>query len=205
MSLPHLCVRELYCNSLMTYRPVSACSWWPAPFARYRNLLSPHTRGCERLLSYEQVVRKLIYPCLQSPPDDRPLTQTYHVLHQGRAEYTLIHPTSPPKIEKAVMGTDASKGEVRQLLVGTGVWKMSRIPMEDVRAAQTAEERYVLVLISLPRLSCQRRASLATALAASSQRLSSPDFTGRTTSSLLSRALKNSSAVLPMLRSTLKS
>ncbi|EIN03459.1 hypothetical protein PUNSTDRAFT_94005 [Punctularia strigosozonata HHB-11173 SS5] len=66
---------------------------------------------------------------------------TYHVLHQGRAEYTLIHPTSPPRIEKAVMGTDASKGEVRQLLVGTGVWKMSRIPPEDVQAAQTAEDR----------------------------------------------------------------
>ncbi|KAJ3721144.1 RmlC-like cupin domain-containing protein [Lentinula raphanica] len=56
---------------------------------------------------------------------------TYHVLHQGRAEYTLIHPTDPPKVEKHIMGTNVSAGESRLLLVGTGVWKMSRLLPED--------------------------------------------------------------------------
>ncbi|KIY73580.1 hypothetical protein CYLTODRAFT_434221 [Cylindrobasidium torrendii FP15055 ss-10] len=57
---------------------------------------------------------------------------TYHVLHHGRAEYTLIHPTSPPRIEKVVMGEDVSKGETRLLLVGTGVWKMSKLLPVDL-------------------------------------------------------------------------
>ncbi|KAE9397677.1 hypothetical protein BT96DRAFT_775594, partial [Gymnopus androsaceus JB14] len=57
---------------------------------------------------------------------------TYHVLHQGRAEYTLIYPTNPPTIEKRIMGTNIAAGESRQLLVGTGVWKMSRLLPEDV-------------------------------------------------------------------------
>lgn len=30
------------------------------------------------------------------------IRQTMHVLHQGRAEYTLIAPGSPPKIERKV-------------------------------------------------------------------------------------------------------
>jgi hypothetical protein len=37
------------------------------------------------------------------------------------------------------MGTDAAKGERRQLLVGTGVWKMSRIPAADLRDAGSGE------------------------------------------------------------------
>jgi predicted cupin superfamily sugar epimerase len=62
-------------------------------------------------------------------------TQTYHVLHQGRAEYTLIHPGTaggPARVERVIMGTDASRGEQRQLLVGTGVWKKSRVPAADL-------------------------------------------------------------------------
>lgn len=58
---------------------------------------------------------------------------TYHVLHHGRAEYTLIHPGSPAKVERVVMGADVSKGELRMLLVGTGVWKMSRLLDEDIK------------------------------------------------------------------------
>ncbi|KAH7881368.1 RmlC-like cupin domain-containing protein [Lentinula edodes] len=57
---------------------------------------------------------------------------TYHILHQGRAEYTLIYPTNPPTIEKHIIGTNVSAGESRQLLVGTGVWKMSRLLPEDM-------------------------------------------------------------------------
>jgi hypothetical protein len=66
---------------------------------------------------------------------------TYHVLHQGRAEYTLITPGSPPLIEKKVMGTNVMAGELRQLVVGTGVWKMSRIPQDDLNAAKTQDEK----------------------------------------------------------------
>ncbi|KAJ3501260.1 hypothetical protein NMY22_g18987 [Coprinellus aureogranulatus] len=65
---------------------------------------------------------------------------TYHVLHQGRAKYTLIHPTSPPKIEHHIMGPNEAAGETRMLLVGTGVWKMSELPQEDLDAAESAPE-----------------------------------------------------------------
>ncbi|KAJ7149033.1 RmlC-like cupin domain-containing protein [Mycena crocata] len=64
---------------------------------------------------------------------------TYHVLHQGRAEYTLITPGNPPTIEKKIIG--AGEGETRQLLVGTGVWKMSKLLSEDVTKAKTEEEK----------------------------------------------------------------
>lgn len=66
---------------------------------------------------------------------------TYHVLHQGRAEYTLIHPTNPPRIETMIMGDNAAAGETRMLLVGTGVWKKSRILPEDLKTAQTDEQK----------------------------------------------------------------
>ncbi|KDQ64841.1 hypothetical protein JAAARDRAFT_167525 [Jaapia argillacea MUCL 33604] len=66
---------------------------------------------------------------------------TYHVLHQGRAEYTLIHPGTPPRIEKKIMGTNTAAGEQLQLLVGTGVWKMSRILPDELASAKTEEEK----------------------------------------------------------------
>ncbi|KZP07583.1 hypothetical protein FIBSPDRAFT_875361 [Athelia psychrophila] len=65
---------------------------------------------------------------------------TYHVLHQGRAEYTLITPGSPPTVTRVTMGTNPALGEVRQLLVPTNVWKMSQIPPAD-RACSTQEEK----------------------------------------------------------------
>lgn len=68
-------------------------------------------------------------------------SQTYHVLHQGRAEYTLIHPTSPPRIETKIMGDNVVAGETRMLLVDTGVWKKSRILPDDIKAAQTEEQK----------------------------------------------------------------
>ncbi|KAJ7915510.1 RmlC-like cupin domain-containing protein [Mycena leptocephala] len=64
---------------------------------------------------------------------------TYHILHQGRVEYTLIAPGNPPTIEKKIMGLGPN--ETRQLLVGTGVWKMSRLLPEDVRQAKTEEDK----------------------------------------------------------------
>jgi uncharacterized protein len=63
------------------------------------------------------------------------LHQTYHVLHHGRAEYTLVHPGTPARVERIVMGADVARGEQRMLLVGTGVWKMSRLLPEDLSPA----------------------------------------------------------------------
>ena len=78
-----------------------------------------------------------------------------HVLHQGRAEYTLITPGTPPKIERKVqlicfrdvmrridnapqvMGFNIHDGELLQLLVPIGVWKMSRLLEADLVAAST--------------------------------------------------------------------
>jgi predicted cupin superfamily sugar epimerase len=70
--------------------------------------------------------------------------QTQHVLHHGRAEYTLITPGGagkPPKIDKVVMGTDVAAGEQRQLLVGTGVWKRSTIPDKDIASAKSSQDK----------------------------------------------------------------
>ncbi|KDQ09149.1 hypothetical protein BOTBODRAFT_165186 [Botryobasidium botryosum FD-172 SS1] len=69
---------------------------------------------------------------------------TYHALHQGRAEYTLITPGadgSPPKVEKKVMGTNTAEGEVRMLYVGAGVWKMSRLLPEDMALGTTPDRK----------------------------------------------------------------
>lgn len=43
------------------------------------------------------------------------------------------------------MGTNSKAGELRQLFVGTGVWKMSRIPPEDLQAARTQDEAGCLI------------------------------------------------------------
>ncbi|KAF8657590.1 hypothetical protein AX16_002171 [Volvariella volvacea WC 439] len=60
----------------------------------------------------------------------------HHVLHEGRAEYTFITPGNPPKIEKHILGTNAEAGETRFLVLGTGVWKMSRLLDEDLKKAE---------------------------------------------------------------------
>jgi predicted cupin superfamily sugar epimerase len=39
------------------------------------------------------------------------------------------------------MGTNVEAGEQRQLFVGTGVWKMSRIPPKDLDAAETQDQK----------------------------------------------------------------
>ncbi len=88
----------------------------------------------------KSVVRGLT--CIPCPPPAKALEQTYHVLHRGRAEYTLIHPPEggePPRVETKIIGTNA--GETRLLLVGTGVWKMSRLLTEDVENAKTEEQK----------------------------------------------------------------
>jgi len=63
------------------------------------------------------------------------------VLHQGRAEYTLITPVpgGSPEIEVKVMGT--GPGEHRQLLVGTGIWKKSRILPGDIALGKSDQDK----------------------------------------------------------------
>lgn len=39
------------------------------------------------------------------------------------------------------MGTDSTAGETRMLFVGSGVWKLSKIPSEDFDRAKTQDER----------------------------------------------------------------
>ncbi|GAA5843989.1 hypothetical protein JCM9279_003693 [Rhodotorula babjevae] len=67
---------------------------------------------------------------------------TYHLHHQGRAAYTLIQPardgaSSRPEVRRVVVGSDAARGEVRQLVVEGGWWKASRIPDEDLAAGES--------------------------------------------------------------------
>ena len=51
------------------------------------------------------VVLSNIVMCLRiSHVADDPHLQTMHVLHQGRAEYTLIYPENPPRVERVVCG-----------------------------------------------------------------------------------------------------
>ncbi|TFY54216.1 hypothetical protein EVG20_g9803 [Dentipellis fragilis] len=66
---------------------------------------------------------------------------TYHILHHGRVEYTLIAPGNPPRIERVIMGANVAAGERRQLIVGGGVWKMSKIPKADLVGAKSEEEK----------------------------------------------------------------
>ncbi|ESK85693.1 duf985 domain-containing protein [Moniliophthora roreri MCA 2997] len=51
----------------------------------------------------------------------------YHILHQGKAEYTVITPGNPPKVEKKVLGTNTAAGESRFLTFGSEVWKMAKL------------------------------------------------------------------------------
>lgn len=74
-------------------------------------------------------------------------SSTMHVHHAGRTKYTLISAKAPlgkglvdengdPLTRTVVMGEDIAKGEVRQLLVEGGWWKVSEIPEEDRKAAE---------------------------------------------------------------------
>jgi predicted cupin superfamily sugar epimerase len=85
-----------------------------------------------------------------------------HVLHHGRAEYTLVHPTNPPRVEHIVMGTDTRAGEVRQMLVGTGVWKMSRLPAADLAQADAAHVSCLITEVVFPGFHWEDHAYLTT-------------------------------------------
>ncbi|SRR6266404_5349861 len=77
-----------------------------------------------------------------------------HVHHTGRAEYTLITPSPEkgvlPTIKRVVMGPDVSAGEQRQLLVGTGVWKMSRLMDEDLKGPHLERTGCLVTEVVIP-------------------------------------------------------
>ena len=52
-------------------------------------------------------------PCRRARPVLTRAPQTMHVHHQGRAEYTLIHPTHPPRIEVVVRARPPHPGSSR--------------------------------------------------------------------------------------------
>lgn len=75
--------------------------------------------------------------------------KTVHVLHHGRALYTLIKPgngpNEPPSVRKVMMGANAAAGEVRQLVVGGDEWKASEIPAEDLQSDRNEQDVSCLI------------------------------------------------------------
>ncbi|GAA5927370.1 Cff1p [Sporobolomyces koalae] len=101
---------------------------------RKEQIPSPYAKGEPRSLATQ------IYYLLDSKSVKGKLhlnlSTTYHLLHNGRAKYTLLRqsPTAgeKPVIKQVVMGEDVEKGELRQLLVEGGWWKASELPEEDL-------------------------------------------------------------------------
>ncbi|GAC73774.1 hypothetical protein PANT_9d00260 [Moesziomyces antarcticus T-34] len=88
-------------------------------------------------------------------------SSTMHLHHAGRTKYTLISAKAPlgeglvdengdPLTKTVIMGDDIANGEVRQLLVEGGWWKVSEIPEADRAAARdgTTDPTRVGALIS---------------------------------------------------------
>ncbi|KAH9832076.1 RmlC-like cupin domain-containing protein [Rhodofomes roseus] len=104
---------------------------------------SPFAGGAPRSLATS--IYYLLAPDEKSGVFHMNTSATMHVLHQGRAEYVLITPPStpgsPPKVEKKIMGPNIQAGEVLQLLVPSGIWKMSRLLPDDLAAAADAAKR----------------------------------------------------------------
>ncbi|KAF9532207.1 RmlC-like cupin domain-containing protein [Crepidotus variabilis] len=110
--------------------------------AREESIPSPFSESKSR-----QLATSIFYLLTQ----DRPYgvfhmnkSVTYHVLHHGRVEYTLICPGAPgsaPSIEKVIMGVNAAAGERRMLMVETNVWKRSSLLESEISLAVTAEEK----------------------------------------------------------------
>ncbi|KAJ8095747.1 hypothetical protein PM082_022854 [Marasmius tenuissimus] len=79
----------------------------------------------------------------------------YHMHHQGRMEYTLITPGSPPKIETKVLGSDTSKGESRMIVVDPEVWKFARLLPEDLEDEEKAKEGCLMTMLLVPGFSLE--------------------------------------------------
>ncbi|KZT37136.1 hypothetical protein SISSUDRAFT_884868 [Sistotremastrum suecicum HHB10207 ss-3] len=97
------------------------------------NVASPYADGAERAVS-----TTIYYLLTEETPSGvihKNKSRTMHVLQEGRVRYTLISPgkeDGSAKVEYVTLGTNAAKGEVRQLMVEGDVWKMSAIPQEDL-------------------------------------------------------------------------
>ncbi|KAL0060101.1 hypothetical protein AAF712_013118 [Marasmius tenuissimus] len=89
--------------------------------------------------------------CVSTPRD----SQAYHMHHQGRMEYTLITPGSPPKIETKVLGPDTSKGESRMIVVDPEVWKFARLLPEDLADEERAKEGCLMTMLLVPGFSLE--------------------------------------------------
>ncbi|KAF9258500.1 hypothetical protein L218DRAFT_964417 [Marasmius fiardii PR-910] len=75
---------------------------------------------------------------------------SYHIHHQGRMEYTLITPGSPPKIEKKILGTDIANGESRLIVADAGVWKFARLLPDDLKDENRAREGCLMTMLLVP-------------------------------------------------------
>ncbi|KAI0916328.1 hypothetical protein AcV5_003295 [Taiwanofungus camphoratus] len=136
----------------------------PSPFAGKRtpSLSSSHSHTDRPSLTFpgakDNALRSLATTIYYLLTPDRPngvfhmnKSATMHVLHQGRAEYTLITPGRPPHVEKKIMGSDIHAGEVLQLLVPSGVWKMSRLlPADLARSGGPARTGCLITEVVFP-------------------------------------------------------
>jgi predicted cupin superfamily sugar epimerase len=116
--------------------------WYPAkPFLL--NLLHAHSGPSGRIISHEQIY------CEHFPPLSIRFrlkftsNQTYHTLHEGRAEYTLIipphtvaNPTDTPKVSRHIIGYNISAGETPLLIVESGIWKKSMLLPQDLEQVE---------------------------------------------------------------------
>ncbi|GAA5977580.1 hypothetical protein JCM5350_002280 [Sporobolomyces pararoseus] len=79
---------------------------------------------------------------------------TYHLLHNGRACYTLVRPSAnkgkKPEIKQVTVGEDIEKGELRQLIVEGGWWKASELPQEDLVAGEEEKTGCLISEVVVP-------------------------------------------------------
>ncbi|GAA5994336.1 Cff1p [Rhodotorula paludigena] len=117
---------------------------------------SPFANGQERPLATQ--IYYLLAASSSNPKSHRGklhmnASTTYHTLHQGRARYTLVRPTtdgSKPEIKHVVMGADSEKGETRQLVVEGGWWKASEVPEEDLKEGKEDETGCLISEVVVP-------------------------------------------------------
>ncbi|KAF9806655.1 hypothetical protein IEO21_08610 [Rhodonia placenta] len=112
--------------------------------------LSRHPEGDKALRPLATSIYYLLTPDEQNGVFHMNKSATMHVHHQGRAEYILITAGNTPRVERKyiefspsqVIGPNIHAGEVLQLLVPSGVWKMSRLLPEDLEQASTTSVAY---------------------------------------------------------------
>ncbi|UTT96647.1 hypothetical protein NDA17_006838 [Ustilago hordei] len=120
--------------------------------------LEPHPEGGYYAVTFV-VGEKMKSPFASDDEERNIATCIYYVT--SRSKYTLISAKAPlgkglvdktgdPLTKVIVMGDDIAKGEVRQLLVEGGWWKVSEVPEEDREAVEngSADGSRVGALIS---------------------------------------------------------